>query len=91
MLIIALLVIGLGAGWIAQVLLGRSRKPNAESLVAGLVGSFVGGLIGSLLAGDGLALRPSGFIGSVVGALLMLALWQVVHPAPVQRTRKRTR
>ena len=91
MLIIAVLVVGLGAGWIAQVLLGRSRKPNAESLVAGLIGSLVGGLIGSLLAGDGLALRPSGFIGSVVGALVVLALWQVARPTPSGRGRKRRR
>ena len=34
------------------------------ALVAGLGGSFVGGLLASLLAGDGLAFKPSGIIGS---------------------------
>ena len=32
------------------------------AIVAGLLGSFVGGLLLSLLAGDGLALRPSGIM-----------------------------
>ena len=36
--------------------------------VVELAGSLVGGLLGSLLSGDGLELRPSGIIGSVVGA-----------------------
>ena len=29
----------------------------------------------SLLAGDGLALRPSGIIGSIAGAIIVTALW----------------
>jgi uncharacterized membrane protein YeaQ/YmgE (transglycosylase-associated protein family) len=46
------------------------------ALGAGIGGSFVGGLIASLLAGDGLALRPSGIIGSLVGALIVTLIWQ---------------
>jgi uncharacterized membrane protein YeaQ/YmgE (transglycosylase-associated protein family) len=45
------------------------------ALVAGLAGSFVGGLLGSLLAGEGLELRPSGIIGSLVGAVIVTAAW----------------
>jgi uncharacterized membrane protein YeaQ/YmgE (transglycosylase-associated protein family) len=44
--------------------------------VSGLAGSFVGGLLISLVAGDGLELRPSGIIGSLVGALIVTAVWQ---------------
>lgn len=46
---------------------------------AGLGGSFVGGLIFSLLAGDGLALRPSGIIGSLLGAIIVTAIWQEIR------------
>jgi uncharacterized membrane protein YeaQ/YmgE (transglycosylase-associated protein family) len=46
------------------------------AIVAGLVGSFIGGLLVSLLAGDGLALRPSGIIGSLVGALVVTGAWR---------------
>lgn len=75
MILIALLLWGLVAGWLANLLLGGGMRPDnwAELLIAGLVGSFVGGLLVSLLAGDGLALRPSGIIGSVVGAVIVLA------------------
>jgi len=63
-------------GWIAQAILGMGARPNAQSLIAGLVGSFVGGLIASLIAGDGLKLRPSGIIGSIVGAIIVLLIWR---------------
>jgi uncharacterized membrane protein YeaQ/YmgE (transglycosylase-associated protein family) len=55
---------------------GAQRTDWTMALVAGLGGSFVGGLLASLLAGDGLALKPSGIIGSLVGALLITGVWQ---------------
>ena len=45
------------------------------AFVTGIIGSFVGGLCFSLLLGDGLALRPSGIIGSIFGATLVTLLW----------------
>jgi uncharacterized membrane protein YeaQ/YmgE (transglycosylase-associated protein family) len=77
MLILAILVFGILAGGLAQLVLGRSmRDVNwTVAIVAGLVGSFVGGLLVSLLAGDGLELRPSGLIGSFVGALIVTLAW----------------
>ena len=58
MLILGLIVFGLMAGAIAQLVLGRSGwKINwTMALVTGLIGSFVGGLLISLLTGDGLKL-----------------------------------
>lgn len=78
MLILAIIAVGMLMGWLAQLLLGMSSRPNAQSLIAGLVGSFVGGLIFSLVAGDGLKIRPSGMIGTFLGALIVLAIWRVV-------------
>jgi uncharacterized membrane protein YeaQ/YmgE (transglycosylase-associated protein family) len=37
-------------------------------------------LLISLVSGDGLALRPSGIIGSILGAVLLLAAWRAVRP-----------
>ena len=67
-------------GAIAQLLLGGSsrRIDWSMALVAGLGGSFVGGLVLSLLAGDGLSLSASSIIGSIIGAVIVTAVWQRV-------------
>lgn len=87
MLILGILVIGLAAGWAAHLLVGRGRPDWPRLFVAGIAGSFVGGLIGSLLSGDGLELRPSGLIGSVVGAVLVLLGMRAIE----DRSRSRRR
>ena len=78
MLILGLIIFGLMAGAIAQLILGRSGwKINwPMAMVTGLIGSFVGGLLISLLTGNGLNLRPSGIIGSIGGALLVTLAYQ---------------
>jgi uncharacterized membrane protein YeaQ/YmgE (transglycosylase-associated protein family) len=77
-LIVAILLFGIMAGGIAQLILGRAWSGVDWGLAcaAGLVGSFVGGLLVSLLAGDGIELRPSGLIGSIVGAVIVTAAWE---------------
>ncbi len=77
-LILYIIVLGMASGWVAQKILGRGTNWG-EALVAGLIGSFVGGLLASLIAGDGLKLRPSGLIGSIIGALVVLALWGAIR------------
>lgn len=64
---------GLAVGALAQLVLGKSGHSIdwTMALIAGIGGSFVGGLLSSLLAGDGLDFRPSGLIGSFVGALIV--------------------
>ena len=82
MLILAILAIAMATGWIAQMILGRTTpgKNNwAEALVAGFAGSLVGGLLSSLIGGDGFDLKPSGIIGSVVGAVIVLAVWGAIR------------
>jgi uncharacterized membrane protein YeaQ/YmgE (transglycosylase-associated protein family) len=76
-LLLAILGLGLFAGAVAQLILGTGvYEINwAEAIVAGLVGSFVGGLFASLIAGDGIRLRASGVIGSIIGAILVSAVY----------------
>jgi uncharacterized membrane protein YeaQ/YmgE (transglycosylase-associated protein family) len=80
-LILALLAIALAAGWVAQMIVGRShgRTDWTEALIAGFLGSFVGGLLASLIADDGFELRPSGLIGSIIGAVIVTAAWGLVR------------
>lgn len=90
MLILGILLFGFLIGWLAQFILGRGAYTTdwTMALVAGLGGSFVGGLLASLIAGDGLALKPSGIIGSIVGALLITAIWQWYANKKRQATRE---
>jgi uncharacterized membrane protein YeaQ/YmgE (transglycosylase-associated protein family) len=81
MLILAMLVIGIAAGWVAQLVLGRAGRQTDWTLafVTGIIGSFVGGLLSSLIAGDGLAIEMSGLIGSIIGAIVVLAILRSVR------------
>ncbi|RHA39811.1 GlsB/YeaQ/YmgE family stress response membrane protein [Cellulomonas rhizosphaerae] len=78
MLILGLILFGMLIGAAAQLILGREGKRIdwTMAIIAGLVGSFVGGLLFSLLAGDGLEIHPSGIIGSIVGAIIVTAIWR---------------
>ncbi len=78
MLIIAIILFGMLVGAAAQLILGRGGKGIdwTMAFVAGLVGSFVGGLLLSLVRGDGLDLKPSGILGSVIGAVVVTAVWR---------------
>lgn len=77
MLILGIILFGMLIGAGAQLILGKGGQGIDWTLaiVAGLVGSFVGGLLISLLSGDGLDLRASGIIGSLVGAVIVTLGW----------------
>jgi uncharacterized membrane protein YeaQ/YmgE (transglycosylase-associated protein family) len=77
-LIVWLAVIGLIAGALARLLVpGRQNIGILATMVIGIVGSFVGGFLGYVLfhhdAQNG-AIQPSGIIGSVIGAVIVLLL-----------------
>ena len=76
MLIIAIFIWGFFIGWVANVLLGRGSRPQSWGpvLAAGLGGSLVGGLLFSILSGDGIQLKLSGILGSIIGAVIILAV-----------------
>ena len=77
-LILAILGLGMGVGALAQLIVGKEgpRVDWTMAFVAGFAGSLVGGLIFSLLAGDGLSIRLSGILGSLIGAIIITAAWQ---------------
>jgi uncharacterized membrane protein YeaQ/YmgE (transglycosylase-associated protein family) len=89
-LILGIILFGMLVGWLAQFILRRDgeRTDWTMALVAGLGGSFVGGLLVSLLAGDGIDLKPSGVIGSIVGALVITAAWQFYATRKRKQARK---
>ena len=86
MLILAILVLGLAAGWVAHLLVGHGEANWTQLFAVGIAGSFVGGLLASLVFGDGLALRPSGLIGSILGATLVLFVVRAVRERPARKS-----
>ncbi len=68
------IVFGFLVGLIARgVVPGTQPMGCLRTIILGVGGSFVGGLIGYLLLG-GNVIQSSGWIGSVVGAIILLAI-----------------
>ena len=80
--IVSAIVVGLIAGALARLIVpGKQNLSIPMTILLGIVGSFVGGFLGYLLFGkdsaDGL-LQPAGIIGSVIGAIIALLIWNRV-------------
>ena len=74
--ILALVVIPLAAGYIANLVVGKGKGFEPwELFVAGIIGSFVGGTLLSLVVDGDLEFHISGLIGSAIGAIVVLAVW----------------
>ena len=78
MLILAIIGFGMLIGWLAQLALGQGGKPNGQSLVAGIVGSFVGGTLASLIIDGDFDIHASGLVGSFIGAVIVVAVWNAI-------------
>jgi len=78
--LVAFLVIGLVAGFIARFLVpGPDPMGWLGTLVLGLIGSFVGGTLAALIFDRDLELSASGLIGSIIGAIIVLLLWRAMR------------
>jgi uncharacterized membrane protein YeaQ/YmgE (transglycosylase-associated protein family) len=77
--IIGLIIVGLIAGFLARLLVpGRDPMSIWATIALGIVGSFIGGFLGWALFGKDLdegALQPSGIIGSIIGAVIVLLIY----------------
>lgn len=68
---------GLVIGAIARLLYpGKEGMGCSGSIVVGVAGSFVGGMINYLLGNSSQLFAASGFIMSLIGAIICLILWQ---------------
>ena len=76
--ILSAIIIGLIVGAIAKFFMpGKDPGGWIITILIGLVGSFIGSYLGQALGlyREG---EPAGFIGSVVGAMILLALYRLV-------------
>lgn len=76
MAILSFVVFGLIVGVIARALMpGRQRMGILMTMLLGVAGSFLGGFLVALFTHSRVAeFNTTGLIGSILGALLLLAL-----------------
>ena len=78
-------LIGLIAGAIARLLMpGRDPMGWIATIVLGIAGAFLGGFLGRMIfgAGDADGFEPSGLIGAVIGAMILLFLLRMFSRQP---------
>jgi uncharacterized membrane protein YeaQ/YmgE (transglycosylase-associated protein family) len=77
--IIAFLIVGLIAGFIARALVpGPDPMGWLGTMVLGIIGSFVGGVLLSLVTTGTFDLSATGILGSIVGAIIVLLIWRAM-------------
>lgn len=70
-------VFGIVIGALARLLVpGRQAMGILATMILGIIGSFVGGFLGSLLfSGEFTLSNPAGWIGSLIGAIIVLLIY----------------
>jgi uncharacterized membrane protein YeaQ/YmgE (transglycosylase-associated protein family) len=82
--IIGWLVIGLIAGWLAGVILGRGGYGLIGDIVVGLIGAFIGSLLARLLNVAGPTNTDpfswASLIFAIIGAIILIAILRALAP-----------
>ncbi|MET0901904.1 MAG: GlsB/YeaQ/YmgE family stress response membrane protein [Acidimicrobiales bacterium] len=77
--LIGLVIVGLIAGFLARALVpGDDSMSIAATIGLGIVGSFVGGFLADVLFrsdAEDRGLSPAGIIGSIIGAVIVLLIY----------------
>lgn len=75
--IIAWIIFGALAGWVASIIMGTNRNQGCLlDIIVGVVGAFLGGFLFELLTGRGFefGFNIGSFIVAVLGAVILLAI-----------------
>jgi uncharacterized membrane protein YeaQ/YmgE (transglycosylase-associated protein family) len=79
MSIIAWLVLGLLAGWIASMIMGSGGYGVVGDIVVGIIGALIGGFItGPLFGIDVTGFNVTSLIVAVVGAIILIAIYRAL-------------
>ncbi len=77
--ILGWIVFGLIAGFIARAIVpGKDDIGLLRTIAIGVVGSVVGGFLFGLLTGGLRGFQPAGWIGSIIGAVIVLVIYNRV-------------
>ncbi len=81
MSILAWIIFGALAGWVASIFAGTNRRQGCLlDIVVGVVGAFVGGILYHLVTGStiDIGFNLSSFIVAVIGAVVVLVIWRLL-------------
>lgn len=80
--LIGLVIIGLIAGFLARAIVpGDDSMALGTTIALGIIGSFVGGFLADVLfrsEGEDQGISPAGIIGSIVGAVIVLMIYNAM-------------
>ena len=86
--ILGWLLFGLIAGFIARALVpGKDDIGFLATILLGIVGSVVGGFLFGLFTVGFRGFEPAGWIGSVIGAIIVLVIFNKVTGRKKKRSR----
>jgi uncharacterized membrane protein YeaQ/YmgE (transglycosylase-associated protein family) len=75
--VIGFIIIGIIAGYLGRLLMpGKQKMGFVQTALLGMAGSLVGGILGSLIFEGDLDLSAAGFIGSIIGVLIVLFIME---------------
>ena len=87
--ILMLIIVGLIAGFVARAVVpGDDSMSIGATIVLGIVGSFIGGFLADVLFrndAEDIGLAPSGIIGSIIGAIIALLVYNATQRRSVTR------
>ena len=76
--ILGWIIIGLIAGWLASMIMGRGGYGVVGDIIVGLVGALIGGFLASLLGLGGLnpndPISWGSFLLALIGAIILIAI-----------------
>jgi uncharacterized membrane protein YeaQ/YmgE (transglycosylase-associated protein family) len=79
--IIAWIILGAIAGWLASKIVGRDDQQGClMNIVVGVVGAFIGGAAVNLISGSGfdIGFNLTSFVVAILGAVVFLAVVNLI-------------
>jgi uncharacterized membrane protein YeaQ/YmgE (transglycosylase-associated protein family) len=75
--ILGFILLGIVAGYLGRLIMpGKQKMSFVQTALLGMAGSLVGGVLGSLIFEGDLDLSAAGFIGSIIGVLIVLFIME---------------
>ncbi len=78
--IIAWIILGAIAGWLASIVTGRNSQMGClANIIAGVIGGVVGGWVMTLFGGPGVTgFNIYSLLVAFLGAVIVLAIWNLI-------------